>query len=466
MDVHAQQINDTDPGPIAQALREQASQLAQIKMLNSVADKSIFGGADTVAALIAQHTTAFWGTEAYIQRLRTEQHNSGIAKNIRPMTTIPQPGNVDTLPGYKTYCLPMFEGFPHTQALPKGATQAVIGWLNKVMATIVEYNLTHAAGLKLLMRHLHKDASQSLSLEQEGIVRKGGNFSLQQAVVAIETQYAGLLDTAAALQECFRYRREPGEALMNLGRRINTMALMAQRHIEDENVRHLVIQETSRAAFSNALDDRLRVLVQERLANRMRNGESVPEFFELVAEAQTIESRERGHGHIAALKTGKGPDHSLLRVTHTNNSDSDDDAQQFDVNYVANTRKSTNKNKRFNASKTRRNASDKVIRMLNQLALDDDSATTSDDEHTYDPNTNEASNVLFIRRGTINPQMVNVGRNDCLRCGLPGHRAFGESRKQCPLRAEEVTDKPCPFCKKGGHLANKCPHQKVSAKNL
>ena len=60
-------------------------------------------------------------------------------------------------------------------------------------------------------------------------------------------------------------------------------------------------------------------------------------------------------------------------------------------------------------------------------------------------------------------RQLNVQPGECMRCGLEGHRAFGEGSDQCPLAGKPLTT-ACPACTKGGHFAADCP-RKLYSKN-
>ena len=56
----------------------------------------------------------------------------------------------------------------------------------------------------------------------------------------------------------------------------------------------------------------------------------------------------------------------------------------------------------------------------------------------------------------INSKDLNVGLDECWKCGLKGHFAFGSSGHACPLRDHDIEDTPCSRCCKGGHKAEFC----------
>ena len=58
-------------------------------------------------------------------------------------------------------------------------------------------------------------------------------------------------------------------------------------------------------------------------------------------------------------------------------------------------------------------------------------------------------------------RLLNVQPGECMRCGLEGHRAFGEGSDQCPLAGKPLTT-ACPACTKGGHFAADCPRKPYS----
>jgi hypothetical protein len=87
-------------------------------------------------------------------------------------------------------------------------------------------------------------------------------------------------------------------------------------------------------------------------------------------------------------------------------------------------------------------------------------SSTDDGDFSYDYEKNEAV-VMLMKKGVASPIRLNVSRDDCLKCGLRGHRAFGPDAQKCPLRAYELTEDPCSYCDKGGHLARNCPNKNV-----
>lgn len=89
---------------------------------------------------------------------------------------------------------------------------------------------------------------------------------------------------------------------------------------------------------------------------------------------------------------------------------------------------------------------------------------TSDEVgHLYEEGYELEGGVLVISNGEgrrpsyFSPAKLNVVTNECMRCGLPGHRAFGALAAKCPLKDVPMTSTPCPACGKGGHLASNCP---------
>jgi len=59
----------------------------------------------------------------------------------------------------------------------------------------------------------------------------------------------------------------------------------------------------------------------------------------------------------------------------------------------------------------------------------------------------------------VNPGKLNVGQNECLRCGMPGHFAYGTNKELCPLKTAPITAVACSKCRKGGHIPALCPRK-------
>lgn len=302
------------------------------------------------------------------------------------------------------------------------------------------------------------------------------NATLEDIIRKIEVMYGGLKTPEQAQMECHKACRYPEENMMLLGRRIKQLAFMATRlKKKPEKARDELAKETLLAVISLELRQQLKALDDKKLAL----GQKKMDYETLVSEAKRLEDiratelmvvRNRAANRGAVVRQVYNDpfnyDSKQFEAETQSNVESEAEvymAQQDKRNYKKDKR--TFK-KRFPFA-NRRGRNIQGVRMLSDS---DEEFGFSEDELTeMDQVGIEVIGEVMLmpayngnKKGymKVSPKDLNVTPKQCLRCGLTGHRAFGASSKDCPLKNQPLVAKPCNLCGTGGHIPAACPKKK------
>ena len=398
-----------------------------------------------------------------------------------PYCTLPEFGDVIVLPHARDYRLEEFKG-DRDQCLKN--PWLCLDWVQRALDHVEHFKLTETTAIMFFRRHVTQDAGHTVRAAIED--RK----SLRELVVALETNYGGLVHPDMALENCRRANRREHETIQAFGARIRGMAQMAMR---DRPIaqRRTDTLSLARDSFMAALTPNLKNILRMKVDDRQRRGDPIPAFADLVDEAHNLElervatkavyetRREHServhlvqqadaweHWADVPLRAAEPeiPDLTTLRVAEWERRRTAAAATS-----TANAAKAA-----FPAAAggkprpTATTAPAAARRIVGGVETGDGYIEVGDisDEPSQifiDDVSGTGGTVLFIgkdgeppRQMRLDWKSLGVTADECAKCGLEGHRAFGEENAKCPLRANRIERKACERCGKGGHLPEVC----------
>lgn len=415
---------------------------------------------------------------------------------------------VDVVPKHKEYKLPDFTGHPPSGAKDdtRNRTEHCLGWLKRFISLCSVGKYSYDVALSILDRHVVDQASLVIA-EPYNRTADPSETRLKSCMVALETTYAGLKHPDVAMEECRRATRREGEDILQMSQRIHHLARMATRDRANQKDAETERENLATTSFMSMLHPRVKEQLHERIAARRRQGEDDPTFTALALEANEIEEKRIATQQVYKTRYNTAALKAPLQAIHRmqeDDTDADDciggeDFEEEDESQAyrveAGARRVTRPPwarppaARGFAPRVRgrtrptvpprpagrgtgrggwrnpftRNRSDEYVRFAEQEYVEEDEPEEYTTEEYYEDDQEYA--VYAVQRTKITAAMVGVSPDECMRCGLKGHRAFGSDSKTCPLRDEYVTSQPCAACKKGGHLAARCPRQVDVPKN-
>ena len=362
------------------------------------------------------------------------------------------------LPLPRTYRLEDFKGDREKCAKEH---YACIDWLSRAMTICKKNNLTHAAACEFIRNHCTQDAGRTCS---NAITDKK---TLTQLVVDLEVNYSGLKHPDIALEACKSLTRRDSEGIRQFGERVRHMAEMACRNKPDASN---AATDLGKDSFLGALKPSLKTELRAKLETRRRLGEGPPTFYDLIAEAHTLDETRTANEKVFRGRRD-GASGSVRRVEEGDTpifySDPDDSGSNDEMSAVIQlvqrlqTSRKPNSSDRSGPRKQRKQQFNTSSQAQNVLMLEQ--LEQFDDDGEY-------ATILFTpvaERGgrRVRIKDLNVAVGECARCGIAGHRAFGPENAKCPLRMHILRAEPCGSCRKGGHDAAVCPRTQNLEKN-
>lgn len=315
-----------------------------------------------------------------------------------------------------------------------------------------------------------------------------GGATLVEIIRKIEVMFGGLKTPEQAQMECHKACRYSGETLMQLGRRIKHLAYMASRLKANprESAEQLGM-ETFLAVIPLELRQQLKALNDKKLGLSQK----AMDFETLISEAKRLEDEKRTEIMVAKSRYSNKGYSSIRQVTAYDDPYAEPEQETPDYEeggasiaytesgevlrvynnttprknpFYSNNKRPGNYQQRYkNANRKPENKYNPAIRQV-----EDDSEYYFDEEELQAMDLADidvAGSCLYIPAGNgdrqnfikVDPKALHVSPHECLKCGKPGHRAFGPQNIKCPLRNQPMITKPCPACNKGGHVAAVCP---------
>lgn len=435
------------------------------------------------------------------ERVRQEELKKERASKLTPLTEIftPPAQPVAALPGHKEYKLPDFSGQPPAaeKQTAQNRTDHCLGWLTRYMNLCKLQKFSWEVAFQCLERHCIDHAARVLKQSIRGVNLPESR--VEAGVVALEKAFADLKHPDTAMDECRRAVRREGEDLMAMGYRIAHLARMATRDKPTTEQAEKEMDTLANSTFMSMLHPRVQEQLFERITARRKLGQDDPTFQTLLFEANEIEEKRiaahqvfKTKYHTAApLMPAKSPLHAINRAEEeepyhggtdeqTEEPYGDDEDEYVNAVY----RRADGERPAYKPYYSRtpqrgaarfgrggggrgrdaRGRFRKSDQHARRVEYDEEAAYHSGEEDEYDEDPNN-QHVLALSRTRITPAMVGVNNDECMRCGLRGHRAFGPDSKACPLRDDYIVQSPCSHCHKGGHLATRCPNRVDVPKN-
>jgi hypothetical protein len=429
------------------------------------------GGTPAQKRILSEHLRdiCFAANEVVTSRRATDVRLTD-ADTIEPMTARYPSGPVIILPEPRTYTkLPVFTG---DNSKPHENVQLCLDWLRRVVAIARQKTLSHATALEFMIEHSSGNAGTIIRGAQDD----GKDF--YRIVLDLEMNFCLLKHPELALEECRKLRRAHREPLQQFAERIRHLAAMAYRH-KPPNEKDVFSKAAMTESFRNSLPPKIRSILSERITSRIKQGLPALAYSDLVQEAVTIDQEKSAHdtlyeSRIAANGNGNvraiaeeeyDPDEeasiSSLR-DHLEEAFADDDEDRSEsISRILQTRR--NNPRRPGPPTQQRQPGGFARKPANQKANihQIDSYQIEEDGYCY---LAKESNGRF-KRTRVSASAVNVTMNECLKCGMSGHYAFGPSAATCPLAKQPLLQTPCASCKKGGHLPAHCPQTLDLVKN-
>lgn len=401
---------------------------------------------DRVSASAARSLEASRGT---IRR-------AGAAISMAPMSIMYPAGIVTVMPEARTYT--KFNDF--TGAIDKKEENVTLclDWLKRVLAVCATATLSYPTALLFMSAHASGCAGRTIDAE----IADGKDF--YQVVLAMETNYCLLKHPELALEECRNLRPLAKEPLHIFAQRIRHLATMAYRN-KPADIRAEFQKATMTESFRNALPPKIRDTLSERITTRITRGDLPMVFSDIVSEVTKIEQEQAARTALYARRTVIEPG----QIRTIDEADADEPQEQAqgsedheEAQILAIFRGNRNRN-RNNATGARPkgNAQPAYYAQGNTP----NTQTIASYEQSGDTIIYRVQEDGQQKRYKITPRDVNVGRDECMKCGLKGHRCFGNSSKLCSMEKFILQHEACPKCKKGGHLAKECIATLDLAKN-
>jgi hypothetical protein len=438
---------------------------------------------------------------AAAEKVKQEEIKKERASKLTPLTEIftPPAAPVAALPGHKDYKLPDFNGQPPTseKQTAQNRTDHCLGWLARYMNLCKLQRFSWEVAFQCLERHCIDHAARVLKQSIRGVHLP--ELRVEAGIVALEKAFADLKHPDTAMDECRRAVRREGEDLMAMGYRIAHLARMATRDKTTVEQAEKEMDALATATFMSMLHPRVQEQLFERITARRKLGQDDPTFQTLLFEANEIEEKRIAAHQVfktkyhtaASLLPPKTPLHAINRAeeeepSYGGTSEQDEGQYGEDEEQINLVNRRTEPERphyrpyyqrtpqgrtpfagrpgrggaRGRDARGRFRASDQRVRRVEY----EDEGEDDRPAESYDDGSEEGQ-ILAISRERVTPQMVGVNSDECLRCGLRGHRAFGPDAKACPLREEYLVSTPCSSCHRGGHLASRCPNKVEVPKN-
>jgi hypothetical protein len=422
------------------------------------------------------------GTDITLAEMAAESDRKQRARKLTPLTVIFTPPQRAThlLPNQRDYKFTDFTGVPPKASdggEKQSATEKCLGWLKRLNILCEQFGLDHTAARGMLQRHVIDAAGAVL----EDAIADGADYT--GCVVALEKAYAGLRHPDLAREECRRATRKDKEDLRRMAQRIRHLAKMATRDRVDRAQAAIEMNDLAVTTFTAALPPKTKESLYERLEARRRLGEPDPKYSDMVEEATNIEEKRKAAHDVYQSRTGGNTRlvEQLRCMLASDTASAVDDAIVEDAARVAEEDDSDDEVGELVRQLRQFQRSKAGGRSARPQAAARTAAITAaglptaplpptvplrpepTPPHVEMPGID--ASVLAVQRMRITPLMLNVQKDECMKCGQPGHRAFGDSSKSCFLRDAMLTDKPCPTCNKGGHLKQDCPRKTEYPKN-
>ena len=371
---------------------------------------------------------------------------------------------VNRLPEPRSYKITFFNG------IEKDVAIWCKEFLRRVMKTAENQNLDEPTTIDFLLNCCTKNAANEVS----ELVKYGK--SLEQIVRHLETLYCGLTAPDLAAAECAKVFRKPGEKLHDLSGRIRDLAFMACR-LKPDGLR--MQEEMHKATFLDAVDRKLRIYLRDKEQHRQEIGNPPLSTSDLVSEGEIYEQEFQTASLLSRAKGSVEGKHYVRHIPEDENSSSGTESseQESEVSSEGVESETDTENiRRLKYKKYKQKKSHKFSkhsknkggrkRFKNKVFQVEDNEGDSDSSTNSQEIWNESEQICFIKSPSGNKYQritasdLNVEKNECWRCGLTGHFAFGRDRDKCPLNKQPITNTACSYCKKGGHIPQVCPKKK------
>ena len=409
------------------------------------------------------------------------------------LTTLPDfespSQQVNRLPDHRNYKIKPFTG----------EEKLVDSWcqefLTRVMEVVEQHNLNENTSKKLLLLSCSGKAYK----EVDALIKE--NKSLEDIVRKLETLYCGLKPPEIAREDLTHIRRQSGETLHSLATRIKEMTHLICRYRPDAA---LAQEELNKTTFYQAIDERLIKHLKDLEQLRQIGSQAPMNMDDLVFNATKYETRhvvakaitrtkssvENARFRIRQAKAESNYDSQTEQTSSTQHSSEEQLSDSQSTKSVeeqllrirSKPKKSSRRHRKIRAAheypqkkqnKFKNKGGRRKKGRVNQVEEDSEQTTSqestsdSDRESSYEQEIwDQDAQICFVRNNfkkkyqKVQASDLNVTKDECWRCGLTGHFAFGKSRGKCPLSKQPITTTPCTNCNKGGHVAQICPRRK------
>lgn len=426
------------------------------------------------------------------------------ADNDIPIATV--------LPPFDEYWAQQRNDVPDQSKLPKtrfdGHNDDCLSFLANIMSIAHNQKLSPNATCQLLQQTTKGPLSQQIRMD----ISQGK--PLVEIIRTIEMRHAGIMSPTGAKLELRRLKKITPQNLHQITHRIQELALLAYRFEPDEQAKKKLVDEAQREALWLALDPRDEAKMKEAEATRVLSGRPKFTYQQLYTtlnaryEQLGIRSHTPGYafGSRQSYRSDRAGTYHIAEDTGESSDDPDpaaDGDQDEGILYTGSQhrprrnkrdrRKDKEDYNRRDEPKRReepRRQHDRKFRNLNRSTQrinqvvegeresDSDSEDFNEfyafgedeilDAHTHGFACDGQNLILHVgdktRNVRISPAKLNVEPDECMKCGLKGHRAFGDTSDKCPLKEYPLRDFKCFTCSKGGHIPTHCPANKLEGK--
>lgn len=364
---------------------------------------------------------------------------------------------------------------------------SIMAWLNTFIGHCRSERLNEEMAVNALRQCLKGDALDIMHAAYRIGQEKG---ALVKVIRNLESSFGQLMDAQKARALVNTIRRKPGESLDLFNVRTRNLAEMATRFLLPTKRRHDETELLIESALLNNVSKVHKNRLQERIHNRRLQGADPLNTQELVAALREMERSEDdgGYGWVNEIhvvnavvpSTGdassilKGEDSVMsLEARNRFRSRHPSAPRSVAINGQPHVReRSLSAQRGRSSSRDRfkvmdgRHVFDRESQRLLRLRTPSRDRARGRSRERSSSNSRDAAGVQRRQSrspsanstGRFDAKELNVGKGDCLKCGLYGHDQRSTS---CSLFLKKLTTR-CPACGKGGHLAVDCPIRPVS----
>ena len=297
-------------------------------------------------------------------------------------------------------------------------------------------DVTKKRWLTLLGNYASGDLLEQITYFQK-MYERDGDIDVPAMMMRINLSLGYELSPQQARDKLRTARIERDEDIMQLEVRLGRIADAAVADIAGDT-KTPTRERLAKEAFIRAVPAHIREKIHDRMYLKTMNGHDEPSYAQLCSEIHQMTTQ------------GQVPLHSR-RIQNVVDEDDDDDEPAPRINNVI--------------PDNHHDLPNEVVSQFDTSLMIDEEPGVNNGIISQVVEYMPSDDVIYLVRtkrgfGKIRASTLNVGRDECLKCGEQGHRMTGPGSHKCKYSNQPLTYL-CKACKKGGHLDSLC-HRKNS----